>query len=188
MGINFVENYENMSDGELITLINEGNLELMQIIIDRYYHTVLFFIKKYCPADYREDAVQEATLALYNAVKSYEPSKSSFSTFASICIKRSVINVLKSVGRKKDIPEELISSIDELELVDINSPEKIFFDNEDYKSLKDTIKVELSTLEYEVLQLFLGGENYSNIAKKLGITEKSVDNSLSRVRKKLKCK
>ena len=72
--------------------------------------------------------------------------------------------------------------------MDNNSPEKIFFDNEDFKSLKDTIKVELSSLEYEVLQLFLSGENYSAIAEKLGISEKSVDNSLTRVRKKLKCK
>lgn len=188
MRANFVENYENFSDGELITLINEGNLELMQVIIDRYYHTVLYFIKKYCPEDYREDAIQEATIALYNAVKGFDPKKSSFSTFASLCIKRSVISVLKSNQRKKKIPEELIGSIDELDLVDINSPEKIFFDNEDFKSLKDTIKLELSSLEYEVLQLFLGGENYSDIAQKLGITEKSVDNSLTRVRKKLKCK
>ncbi len=188
MGNNFVENYENMSDGELVSLINGGNIELMQVIIDRYYHIVLFYIKKYCPQNYREDAVQEATLALYTAVKGFEASKSSFSTFASLCIKRSVLDVLKMHQRKKNIPEELISSIDELELVDINSPEKIFFDNEDYKSLKDTIKVELSSLEYEVLQLFLNGENYSAIAKKLDISEKSVDNSLTRVRKKLKCK
>ena len=188
MGINFVENYKNMSDGELIVLINQGNLDLMQVIIDRYYHTVLFYIKKYCPETIREDAIQEATLALYGAVKGYDSSKSSFSTFASLCIKRSVLGVLKNNQRKKDIPEELISSIDDLEIVDNNSPEKIFFDNEDFKSLKDTIKVELSTLEYEVLQLFLGGENYSTIAEKLGISEKSVDNSLTRVRKKLKCK
>lgn len=188
MGINFVENYENMSDGELVTQINQGNLELMQIIIDRYYPTVMFHINKYCPQNNREDAIQEATLALYSAVKGYEPEKSSFSTFASLCVKRAVIGVIKASSLKKNIPEELITSIDELELVDNNSPEKIFFDNEDFKSLKDTIKVELSTLEYEVLQLFLGGENYSSIADRLGISEKSVDNSLSRVRKKLKCK
>ncbi len=188
MGLNFVENYENMSDGELITLINSGNLELMQIIIDRYYHTVMIYIKKYCPENSREDAIQEATLALYAAVKSYEPEKASFSTFASLCIKRAVMGVVRFNGRKKNIPQELITSIDELELVDNNSPEKIFFDNEDFKSLKDTIKLELSALEFEVLQLFLSGENYAAIARKLGISEKSVDNSLTRVRKKLKCK
>lgn len=188
MGISFVKNYENLTDEEIVSLINNGNFELMQVIIERYYSVVLFNIRKYCPESYREDAVQEATIALYNAVKDYDAQKAAFSTFATLCIKRSVLTVLKAHRRQKDIPDELISSIDGLELVDINSPEKIFFDNEDYKSLKDTIKVELSPLEYNVLQLFLGGENYSAIAKKLDISEKSVDNSLTRVRKKLKCK
>ena len=186
MGISFVENYENMTDEQIVSLINLGNLELMQIIIERYYSVALYNIKKYCPENYREDALQEATISLYWAVKDFDSSKAAFSTFAALCIKRSVLNVLKAHNRKKDIPEELISSIDGLVLVDNNSPEKIFFDNEDYKSLKDTIKLELSELEYKVLELFLGGENYSDIAKKLGISEKSVDNSLSRVRKKLK--
>ena len=192
MGISFVENYENMTDEQIVSLINLGNLELMQIIIERYYSVALYNIKKYCPENYREDALQEATISLYWAVKDFDSSKAAFSTFAALCIKRSVLNVLKAHNRKKDIPEELISSIDGLVLVDNNSPEKIFFDKEDfkaltdYKSLKDTIKLELSELEYKVLELFLGGENYSDIAKKLGISEKSVDNSLSRVRKKLK--
>lgn len=182
----FVENYEDMSDDEIIALINGGNYELLQVIIDRYYPVMLGYIRKYCPPDYSEDAVQEATLALYSAVKDFDSSKSAFSTFAALCIKRSVISVLKSRQRKKNIPDELLSSIDDLEIVDSNSPETIFFEREDYKSLTDTIRLELSALEYEVLQLYLSGEKYCDIAKKLNISEKSVDNSLTRIRKKLR--
>lgn len=185
---NFVENYENYSDDEIVEKIKNGNYEMLQVIIDRYYPTISFFVKKYCPSDYIEDAFQEATLALYSAVKDFEPQKSSFSTFATLCIKRSLIGVLKVRQRKKDIPDELLTSIEELELVDSNSPEKIFFDREDYKSLTDTIKLELSSLEYSVLQLYLSGEKYSAIAIKLNISEKAVDNSLARIRKKLKDK
>lgn len=185
---NFVENYENLSDDEIVTSIKEGNYEMLKIIIDRYYPTISFFVKKYCQADYYEDAFQEATIALYSAVKEYEPQKSAFSTFAALCIKRSLIGVLKTKQRKKDIPEELLTSIEELVLIDSNSPEKIFFDREDYRDLADSIKLELSSLEYSVLQLFLSGESYSSIASKLNISEKSVDNSLSRIRKKLKSK
>lgn len=183
---NFVENYENLSDDEIVASIKKGNYEMLQVIIDRYYPTISFYVKKYCPSDYIEDAFQEATLALYSAVKNYEPQKASFSTFATLCIKRSLIGVLKLRQRKKDIPEELLTSIEELDLVDSNSPEKIFFDREDYKNLTDTIKLELSSLEYDVLQLYLSGEKYSDIAVKLNISEKSVDNSLARIRKKLK--
>lgn len=188
MGINFVENYKNCTDDEIIARIAEGDYELLAIIIERYYPVILYYTRKFCPADYSEDAVQEATLALYSAVKDYDPQKSSFNTFASLCIKRSLISVLKTRNRQKCIPDELLSSIDELQIVDSNTPEKIFFDREDYKTLTDSIKLELSALEYKVLQLYLSGDKYSDIAIKLNISEKAVDNSLWRIRKKLKGK
>ena len=188
MGINFVEIYENKSDDEIVEEINSGNYELMQVIIDRYYPVIWFNVSKFCPKQYYEDAVQEANIALYSAVKNFNAEKSSFSTFASLCIKRSVQGVLKSHKSKKNIPDELVDSIEDLELVDANSPEKIFMEKEDYNSLAKNIKLELSSLEYKVLQLHLAGVKYADIAVKLEITEKAVDNSLSRVRKKLKNK
>lgn len=186
MSINFVENYENLSDDEVIALYNGGNYDLLQVIIERYYPVIFHYIKKYCPESLREDAVTDATLALYSAVRAYDSKKASFQTFASLCIKRAVISVLKSHKSQKNIPDELLSSLENLDIIDSNSPEKIFFDREDYKALADSIRVELSTLEYQVLKLYLSGAKYSEIAKKLNITEKSVDNSLARIRKKLK--
>ena len=81
-----------------------------------------------------------------------------------------------------------MSPIDEVEITDSNSPEKIFFDKESFKNLTDSIRLELSGLEYSVLQLFLEGNKYIGIAKRLSITEKSVNNALLRIRKKLKNK
>ena len=183
---NFVENYENISENDIIDRINSGDYELLQVIIARYYPLICSCVRKYCPEAYSEDAFQEATLALYSAVKSFDSEKSSFSAFAALCIKRAVIGVLKSSKRKKNIPDELLSSIEECEIIDRNSPEKIFFDREDYKNLTDIIKLELSPLEYEVLQFYLSGDKYSIIAEKLSISEKSVNNALMRIRKKLK--
>ena len=183
----FVENHKIMSDNDIIARINNGDYELLQVIIDRYYPVILSCVSKYCPVAQKEDAIQEATLALYSAVKSFDSEKSSFSTFASLCIKRATLSVLKSTKRRKNIPDELLDSIDECEnVVDSNSPEKIFFDREAYKSLTETIKLELSALEYEVLQLYLAGSKYADIALKLKISEKSVNNALTRIRKKLK--
>ena len=124
--------------------------------------------------------------ALYSAVQNYDPQKSSFSTFATLCIKRSVIGVLKSLTQGKVVPEELITSIEETDLADSNTPEKIFFDKEDFKALTDNIKLELSPMEYKVLELYLAGYRYAVIADKLGLNEKSVNNALCRIRKKLK--
>ena len=188
MGINFVENGKNMTDGEIVKEIAGGNYELLCVIIERYNPVIFRYINKYCPESYREDAVQEVTLALYSAIKDFDETKSSFYTFATVCIKRAVISILRNLQRKKDIPDELLYSIENEEIADNNSPEKIFFERENYKSLTDTIRLELSSLELDVLQLYLSGEKYSDIAARLDISEKSVDNSLARIRKKLKSK
>lgn len=182
----FVENNKKLSDDELIKQIIGGDYELLHVMMDRYQSVILYYVNKYCPAPYREDAVQEASYALYSAVKKYDAEKSSFRSFATLCIKRSVIDVLKGQNCQKNIPDELLSSIDELEIADCNSPEKIFFEREDLKALTDNIKLELSPLEFKVLQLYLSGESYRAIAEKLGIAEKSVNNALTRIRKKLK--
>lgn len=182
----FVEFNENLSDDEIINKINSGNYELLHIIMQRYQSVILYYADKYCPEMYKEDAVQESNFALCSAVKAFDPQKSSFRTFATLCIKRSVISVIKNQQRQKHIPDELLSPIDELEIADTNSPEKIFFEREDLKSLKCNIKLELSPLEFRVLQHYLSGDSYRSIAEALGITEKSVNNALLRIRKKLK--
>lgn len=186
MGKNFVENYESMDDGELISLINQGKYEYLQEIIARYVPMILYHMRKCGYQSDREDVMQEALIALYSAVKTYDAGKASFSTYASLCIKRAMIALMKSDRRKKTVPDELLSSLEEEGLVDANSPEKIFFDREAYQTLTETIRLELSGMEYRVLQLYLSGMKYSKIAADLGISEKAVDNSLVRIRRKLK--
>ncbi len=185
---NFVEINENLPDNIIISRINSGDLELLKVIFERYNSVINYHISKYCPIVLRDDAFSEATFALFSAVKNYTEDKSSFKTFASLCIKRAVISVVKNNSREKDIPSELLESIEDYEIIDGNSPEKIFFEQEALKNLTDTIRLELSELEYKVLQVFLSGESYSLIAKRLNITEKAVDNALLRIRKKLKNK
>ena len=186
MSKKFVENVENLSDEAIISLVVNGDFEPVGILIKRYYPTILYHINQLCPAELHEDAIQEATLALYSAIKGFDSQKSTFSTFAGVCIKRAILSFLKTQNRKKNIPSELLSSIDDIEIADSNSPEKIFFDRNDYKALTDNIKLELSPMEYKVLQLYISGYRYSVIADKLQLTEKSVNNAMLRIRKKLK--
>ena len=186
MGINFVENNKKLSDNEVILLINRGEYENLQIIIDRYLPIIIGIAKQYCPENEVEDAVQEATFALYSAVKNYDSQKSTFSTFAGVCIKRAVISHLRKNNAQKAIPEELILSIDGADIPTAATPESIFIEKEDFDTLAANIKLELSNLEYSVLQHFLEGKSYSEIALLLGITEKAVDNALARIRKKIK--
>ena len=184
----FVENYKNMSDEEIVAQIRGGNYELIPVIFGRYEKQIAYYVGKYCRESEREDASQEASLALYSAIKDYDKEKSAFSSFAALCIKRSVIDLVKRASRKKNIPEELLEPIEDVSIPDCNSPEKIFFDKEAYKALTHNIRLELSGLELAVLQLFLSGKRYIEIADELGISEKSVNNALMRIRRKLKYK
>ncbi len=185
MGMNFVENNKKLTDDELIALINSGKYENLKIIIDRYLPLISKFAKKYCPLNEFDDVVQEVTFELYAAIKAYDLKQSSFSAFASVCIKRAVIAHLRKSNSKKNIPEELISYIEETEISTTKTPESIFIEKEDYTALTESIKLELSKLEYNVLQNFLAGKSYKEIGQALSITEKSVDNALARIRKKI---
>ena len=189
----FVENYKNASDEEIVAQICGGDYELLPVIFGRYDKRIRYYADKYCRESDREDAAQEASLALYSAVKNYDKDKSSFSSFASLCIKRSVIDCAKRAGRKKNIPEELLEPIEDVSIPDCNSPEKIFFDKEAYKALTHSIKL-TSIIGY--LELLSGQvvlppdmqKKYIDIADELGVSEKSVNNALMRIRRKLKDK
>lgn len=184
----FVENYKNVPDEEIVAQIRGGNYELIPVIFGRYEKQIGYYVGKYCRESEREDASQEASLALYSAIKDYDKERSAFSSFASLCIKRAVTDLVKRANRKKNIPEELLEPIEDISIPDCNSPEKIFFDKEAYKALTHNIRLELSGLEFAVLQLFLSGKRYIDIADELGISEKSVNNALMRIRRKLKDK
>ncbi len=186
MGMNFVENNKKLADDEVVSLINRGEYENLQIIIDRYLPLIIKTARDYCPKDEIEDAVQEATFALYSAVKGYDSQKSSFSALAAVCIKRSIIAHLRKNNSQKVIPKELLFSIEEAEIPAFSTPETIFIEKESFEAFADNIRLELSNKEYKVLQLFLEGKSYSEIATQMNISEKSVDNALARIRKKIK--
>ncbi|MBR3935065.1 MAG: RNA polymerase subunit sigma-70, partial [Oscillospiraceae bacterium] len=77
-------------------------------------------------------------------------------------------------------------SIEEANLVSENDPETDWIEKEELSDLKKQILSVLSDFEADVLRLYLRGFSYKTIAEKLGKTEKSVGNALSRVKNKLR--
>ena len=66
------------------------------------------------------------------------------------------------------------------------NPEDQFIDKENVISLEKKIEQELSGFEKQVLDLYITGMSYVQIAKVLGRDEKSTDNALQRIRAKIK--
>ncbi len=140
--------------------------------------------------DEQNDLYQEGLIGLYKAVITYRHSAdTSFSTFANICIKHSIISALRTYYSKKNYPIRSSLPLDWEEnksLGLITEPEMLIIEKESYESLQKKIDSSLSPYERKVLKLFLSGFSYSDISVKLDTSAKSVDNAIQRIRGKLK--
>jgi RNA polymerase sporulation-specific sigma factor len=67
-----------------------------------------------------------------------------------------------------------------------NNPEQLMIDRENVEHIEAIIEKELSGFEKQVLDLYLTGMSYSQIAKVLSRDEKSTDNALQRLKAKLR--
>ena len=179
---------ENFTDNQLVELVNDGKYEYLQFLISRYMPYIIKGAGRYNVSGLDiEDFIQEGVLAIFSAVKSFNDDKASFKTFVCFCIDRAMSSALaRASGAAKHIPDSLISPIDDIELADINSPENIIIEKENYDALANSIKKELSDFEYLILCEFLSGKSYADIAETLHVTAKSVDNALRRIRTKIK--
>lgn len=195
------KDYENMSDDELIKVIRQGDSRAEQKLIKRYKNFVLAKSRSYflIGAD-REDIVQEGLIGLYKAIRDYEVDRlASFRAFAELCITRQIITAIKAATRQKHQPlnsyislnkpiydeESDRTLLDILQGSKLDDPENVFISKEKYILIEDKINKMLSDLEFDVLQEYLKGKSYRDIADSLDKHVKSVDNALQRVKRKL---
>nr|WP_317368782.1 RNA polymerase sporulation sigma factor SigH [uncultured Tyzzerella sp.] len=192
--------YENYTDEEILDFIKNGDIKATDYLITKYKNLVKMRARAYfiIGAD-TEDIIQEGMIGLYKAIRDYKKTDASFQTFAKICIDRQVMTAIKTANRKKHLPlnsylslnmlayeeDSETTYIDKLEESKVLNPEEIVIDKENVKILQEQINQNLSGLEKQVLKLYLKGRSYATIAKKLEKDEKSIDNAIQRIRKKI---
>ncbi len=180
-----------LDDEKLIALCKIGDDEAYSVLIARYLFTIRKRASVYNNSgiDF-EDLVQEGFIGLLNAVKSFESSfDTSFSTFAYLCIDRNILTAVRKSLAKKQIPKSALLFLEDEQILQENleqSPEAVLIAKENISAMKQKIAEKLSATERQVLDLYLLGFSYSKIAKELDISEKSVDNAIQRMRKKLR--
>ena len=186
--------YEDMTDEELIDQLREGDRQVMDYICDKYKNLVRSKAQSmYILGGDSEDLIQEGMLGLFKAVRDYKPGKeASFATFAGLCIDRQMYSAVASSQRQKHQPLNSFVSLSEpvseqeLRLVDEETPEEIMISRENVIGMHERIKERLSKFEYQVLELYLKGYDYTQIAEKLGKQPKAIDNALQRIRSKVR--
>ena len=134
------------------------------------------------PDHLREDLIQEGLLALSDAYRTFDSEKNvPIEAYIKICIKRRIKDAYFGMGKdgeKVDVDiDKVIDPTDiEAEIVEKEYTEDFF------RKLKNS----LTDLEKNVLSEYLADKTYAQISEKLGIGEKAVDNTLSRIRSKIK--
>lgn len=188
------KDYDTCTDEELIARLRAGEREITDYLIDKYKSLVRTRARAlYLVGGDHEDLIQEGMLGLFKAVRDYKPEKeASFATFAGLCIDRQMYSAVASSQRQKHQPLNSFVSLSEpvseqeLRLVDEETPEEIMISRENVIGMHERIKERLSKFEYQVLELYLKGYDYTQIAEKLGKQPKAIDNALQRIRSKVR--
>lgn len=184
-----------MTDEQLALLAQQGNSNAELELFNKYRSLI-----NKCSRGYFliggdiEDLVQEGMIGLYKAIKNYSTDKAAtFSTFASLCIRRQIQSAVRNASAKKN--KALSSAVPIMDedsddtgvylIADGESPDSILIHRQTSQAIFEELKKLLSPLEYDVLKYYLSGLSYQQIASKTKQTKKSIDNALSRIKKKL---
>lgn len=195
------EAFESLIDEELLPQIHAGDVVAIEYILNKYEQIVHKKANGYfLMGSDRDDVVQEGRIGLFKAIADYDQSKkSSFRSFAELCITRQIITSIKSATRLKHAPLNSYVSIYKpvheeeetrtlLEMIDDEAskdPLEQIVNKEKSLAIKNEIMKALTKLEWDVLAHYLHGYTYEEIASKLNRHEKSIDNALQRVRRKV---
>ncbi len=197
-------NNEKSNDYELITKLHEGYEEAKEILYSKYLYIVETELKKYSKAAYvlgydQKDLYQDALVGLSDALANYREDKdASLSSFITLCVNRKINTAIRKAGRQKNKVIKNSLSLEEpygqsdtplMNLISDNSendPLENIVREEKMTKIEEKIKIILSDSEYEVFILLQKGLKYDEISKILKKDLKQVDNTIQRVRGKLK--
>jgi RNA polymerase sporulation-specific sigma factor len=191
-----------LADDELVAEWRGGDSRALDTLLARHRRLVRAKARSYflVGADFN-DIEQEGLIGLYKAVRDFHPSHGvTFRAFAELCVTRQIITAIKTASRRKHEPLNRYVSLsatrpgdDSLEhtleaLLDdhhVGDPADQVVSFERMSAMRHSLIRMLSTLEAQVLVLYVEGRSYREIGEELGRHVKSIDNALQRVKCKL---
>jgi RNA polymerase sporulation-specific sigma factor len=194
------ETSQDVADDVLVERYRAGDQDALSELLRRYRGFARAKARTYfLVGGDREDVVQEGMIGLYKAVRDFSSaSGASFRSFAELCITRQVLTAIKTATRQKhaplnsyvsfdrphdDDPERTVG--DSLAVEVGGDPLEMIVESDDLARLQTAFDEVLSGLEVDVLQLYVDGRSYQEIAELLGRRVKSIDNAIQRIKRKL---
>ncbi len=195
------KNNEKKLESDLVKRAQSGDKEAEEFLLEKYRKIVLIRARAYyLVGGDNEDLIQEGMIGLLKAIWDFKPDRDArFSTFANLCIERQIQTAISSANRQKHML--LNNSVSIYAAVSEEEPHNIIIDRlaakksvepgaelikeEELEQLMLDVKRELSSYEKKVLSYYIQGASYLEISEVLECSNKSVDNALQRIRKKI---
>ena len=177
---------------DLIRLAQADDQDAFEKLIDCYTPLIEAMTNQFCPISFssqdREDLHQEALLAFCSAIAHYrtEIGEAPFGAFAKVCIQNRLISYLRTLKKRETVlpledHEALLS-----EQGTEKDPADQLVQEEAYLALYRSVRATLSDYENRVWWLYLSGQTAKEVALALGSDEKSIQNAIYRIRRKLR--
>ena len=133
-----------------------------------------------------QDFEQEALLALYRAVHTYERSQSavSFGLYAKVCIRNALVSQMRKV-RSKRRKQPATTDVNTRDVF-VGAADRMVSD--DALVLKEQIAEFLSPYEQRIFSMYVEGLSVKEIADSVGRSDKSVHNAIYRIRVKIRAR
>lgn len=188
------------TDEALCSLAAMGSRLAEEHLVERYSRLVRVCARPYFLAGGdSEDLIQEGLIGLLSAIRGFDERKeANFRTFAEVCIRNRLCSAVKAAARDKHTPLNHSVSLGTLlfdgdsesypygtEYRRAENPEDVVIDREERQLKLKTLRGKLSSFERTVLDLYLEGLSYVEIAAEIGKPIKSVDNAVQRIRRKV---
>ena len=171
-----------------------GDNESFETLLKKYEKYLYVSIKDYYLAGGdRDDLIQEGIIGLLRGIKSFDfNKKASFKTFVIMCMRRQIITALKNSNAKKN---QMLNSVyfskeeaseNKIYIETTSNPEEEYLYKELVLELFEYSRENFSKLEKSVLIYLIQGYTYREIAKKMGKSNKTIDNAYQRIKIKVK--
>lgn len=191
------------NDQELSLLFTENDENAKDVLFKKYNYIIEIIINKYKKTIYAlnmdiNEIRQDANLAFTDAIIKYSREKeTSLPTFISLVVERKIQNAVRKAETIKNKVYLNAYSLDYeydafqkplSEIIGDNSGEPLanMTKKEEYEELVNNINSILSPGENDVYKLLIRGFNYQEIAKILNKEPKQIDNSIQRIRIKIR--
>ncbi len=192
-----MSDYSQRTDDELIERLRAGETSVMDFLMEKYK----YLVRRRANAMFllggdTDDLIQEGMIGLFKAVRDYDTTAGNFFSFAELCINRQIYTAIEAAARKKHGPLNTYLSLsggdnetegaflEDMTAANERNPEQILIDRESVEDVLARLREQLSPMERTVLDDYLEGMNYHQIAARMEKPEKSIDNALTRIRGK----